>query len=135
MPTVKPRVNVTLPQDEYDLLRKFCSMSGLSMSGYLSQVVSMSIPQLRALVDVVEVARSLEGEALEAFDRELSVIQSDSLSSLSSLSSSLEESSPLTLNKGVRFNNKSPTRHKTNQNIFLAAGNDCLSPNFKGGRK
>jgi hypothetical protein len=139
MPTIKPRVNITLNQSDYDVLREFCTVTKKSMSSYLSEVVAASVPQMKALVEVVGIARGLEGDALQAFNSELSSVGSCAQSSVMGVSKQLDEVAkgvnPLSLNKGVRLVNKGTNSKSGQVKLFVAAGNVFAEGKGKGGSK
>lgn len=44
MPTAKPRIQVTLTNHQYEVLRALTSASGQSMSAFLAEIVELSMP-------------------------------------------------------------------------------------------
>jgi hypothetical protein len=44
MPTAKPRIQVTLTEHQYEVIRALTSASGQSMSAFLSEIVELSMP-------------------------------------------------------------------------------------------
>ena len=146
MATIKPRVNVTLDQADFDVLRAFCALNRCSMSSYLCELVKASVPTLQHLTTLLSASKSLEGvvseglissaeslsSSLSAAESELSGIAdyvkgvSPPLASPSSVSAGdgagegvSEVISPLTINKGVRLEKKTSCVR-----LFVAGGKD-----------
>lgn len=57
MPTIKPRLNVTLEPHRYELLRRLSALQGVSMSSILAEFVDTIAPVLERLVVVLEQAQ------------------------------------------------------------------------------
>lgn len=54
MATIKPRVNVTLEQSDYDVLKRLSELSGTSMSKQIGELVRTVIPVLVQMADNFE---------------------------------------------------------------------------------
>ena len=146
MATVKPRVNVTLDQSDFDILRTFCQLNQCSMSSYLAEIVKASVPTLVHLSTILSAAEELKGVAANSLSlsaNSLSSSLSDAQGVLggiagyvsglspSQASPSREgagdgagqgdgmDSSPLTINKGVRLEEKT-----SGVRLFVAGGRD-----------
>lgn len=59
-----PRIQVSLPQDVYDALRRFCALADCSMSSYVSELVTTTAPVICSLSDQLAHAESLRNDAL-----------------------------------------------------------------------
>lgn len=58
-----PRVQVSIPSDAYQSLKRFCALSECSMSSYLSELVVASVPVLDALSVNLTAAKALKHDA------------------------------------------------------------------------
>ena len=56
MPTAKPRVNVTMNQDDYDLLSAFAARQGVSRSEILVDLWQMAAPVMARVLKLLEEA-------------------------------------------------------------------------------
>ena len=56
MPTAKPRLNLTLPQHRYDLLKRLADIQGVSMSSVVTDVMEEVYPVLERVCVVLEAA-------------------------------------------------------------------------------
>lgn len=56
MPTAKPRVNVTMNQDDYDLLSAFAARQGVSRSEILVDLWQMAAPVMARILKLLEEA-------------------------------------------------------------------------------
>lgn len=54
MATLKPRVNVTLEQEDYDVLKRLSELSGTSMSKQIAELVQTVVPVLSQMADNFE---------------------------------------------------------------------------------
>jgi hypothetical protein len=62
MPTIKPRVNVTLEPADYAALQKLSSITGDSMSKIIAQLVAPCVPALGRMAVALERARDAPEE-------------------------------------------------------------------------
>lgn len=73
MATTKPRITITLPPHTHEVLARFASASGNSMSQVVSGFVDLAVPSLERLVVVMERARTAPEEVraglIAAFER------------------------------------------------------------------
>ena len=60
MPTVKPRINITLQPERYDLLRRLSSLQGSSMASIVVEVMDSVYPVLERVVIVLEAAKNAQ---------------------------------------------------------------------------
>ena len=81
MPTAKPRLNLTLQQHRYDLLKRLADIQGVSMSSVVTDVMEEVYPVLERVCVVLEAAQlakktSKEGlrEAISKAEGELAPI-------------------------------------------------------------
>jgi hypothetical protein len=58
--TSKPRINVTLEQAEYDLVKRVAGATGMSMSAFLRDYVEMSRPMLEHMADLADAFEAAE---------------------------------------------------------------------------
>lgn len=65
MATTKPRVNVTLEQNDYDVLKRLSELSGTSMSRQIAELVETVIPVLVQMADNFEKLK-LADEAIKS---------------------------------------------------------------------
>lgn len=62
MPTTKPRLAVTLEQEEYDLIKRYADNEGISAANVVLTAVKTILPGLQAAVEMQEVAKELDAK-------------------------------------------------------------------------
>ena len=104
MATQKPRITVTLEQDVYDTIRGLSDAQGCTMSGLISEFLSMVNPVQQRVLQAVKKAQSLNVESkadmvasLEASEAQLT----EMLGPLLALMDQLAEGEPPHSNTGV----------------------------------
>ena len=143
MPTIKPRVNVTLSQDVHQALKDYSDVTGVSMSSFISSVLEQSKDSLILLTKMVKTSKSISEESQNVFMDSLNkseLIISTSLdnamvdlrAAAASPSPAVRErggegadgerdSNPLAINKGVRLlANHNNAKNVSKKHIFLA---------------
>lgn len=139
MPTHKPRIQVTLDQDVYDIIKKYSEISGQSMSGFVSQTLVQASPALAHLTEIMSVAANMSSAAQEGFISSAVGLEDDAMHLFHKIASfaeggvSPEEgSNPLAINKGVSFSTNHRRRHnKDNKNIYLASSSSIPEKGVK----
>ena len=63
MPSNKPRINLTVSQQRYDLLKRLAELQGRSMTAVVNEVLDQVEPVLERVVVVLEAASKAEDEA------------------------------------------------------------------------
>jgi hypothetical protein len=77
MPTVLPRLNVTMTQEQHQLLLQLSSLSGTSGAGFLKRMLDEATPMLRALVPVLDGIDADDPETEEILDHVFSEFMAD----------------------------------------------------------
>ena len=115
MATQKPRITVTLEQDVYDTIRGLSDAQGCTMSGLISEFLSMVNPVQQRVLQAVKKAQSLNVESkadmvasLEASEAQLT----EMLGPLLALMDQLAEGQPPHSNTGVTNTNLSGDGNK-----------------------
>ena len=137
MATKKPRVQVTLDRDVYDVIKAHAFLTGSTMSGFISEAMGQAAPSLAALNKVLKMADSLSEEAKAAFMNDLALAGADCAHLMREFSPSetaiarvapaagdavSDGVSPLAINKGVRFSDQRRVLAKNgSKNIYLAS--------------
>lgn len=149
MPTIKPRINITLDQETYDLIKGYSSLTKTSMSSLVAEMLTSAAPSLRSLLSVLTMAQNMQKDAIQSFLAPVQeigefAIQSQELveTSLQSLeqpsrvtvpggtvggvSGAAKGVNPLAINKGVRSTVRRETDKKTNKpKVWLAATSEA----------
>lgn len=148
-----PRIQVSIPPAAFESLRRFCQLSEQSMSGYLADIVVVSMPVLDALSQNLAAAKTLkdnvetlsinpfigvEKQLSESLDNALKVL-ADEASALASPTSrgvsvgvgvgegqGENHSAPLSLTGGLgkTKNDQQPMGGSKSKHIWLAASNE-----------
>jgi len=78
MPTVKPRITLTLEEHPYEVLSRLSRASGVSMAAHVSALIDAALPPMERMVVVLERANAAPEEvraglvaAVERAEREL----------------------------------------------------------------
>ena len=66
--TNKPRITVTLTPEVHALLRRMSELTGNSQSSFVGDLLSQSSPVFSRMVEVLEAAERMRGEALRVPD-------------------------------------------------------------------
>ena len=59
MPTIKPRINITLEPEEYETLKRLSDLTNTSMSKVLKEYITVIMPTLKQVADTVEALKTL----------------------------------------------------------------------------
>ena len=81
MPTIKPRINITLEPEEYDTLKRLSDLTNTSMSKVLKEYITVIMPTLKQVADTVEALKNTD----EAAKGELGKMADDALERLLTL--------------------------------------------------
>jgi len=54
----RSRIHVTLPDDDLDVLKEFCSLTGVSAATFIRQVVHQALPDIKKLVEATKEIQS-----------------------------------------------------------------------------
>lgn len=115
MATQKPRITISLDQDVYDTIRGLSDAQGCTMSGLVSEFLSMVNPVQQRVLQAVRKAQSLNAESkasmvsnLEASEAQLT----EMLGPLLALMDKLAEGEPPHSNTGVTNTNTSGDGNK-----------------------
>lgn len=117
MATQKPRITITLDQDVYDTIRGLSEAQGCTMSGLVSEFLSMVNPVQQRVLQAVKKAQSLNVESkanmvssLEASEAQLT----EMLGPLLEMMDQLAEGQPPHSNTGVTTPNPPPPPDQKN---------------------
>lgn len=72
MATNKPRITVTLDQDDYELLSEFAAQQGASRSAVLAEIWKEAAPTIVRVVKLIKEAKAAHGQIGEAI-REMAI--------------------------------------------------------------
>jgi hypothetical protein len=75
MPTVKPRIAVTLTQEAYDALKGFSKASGRSMGSLVAEVIEQNIPIYRILEQMHSTAGKINHLASDEWAARLEALE------------------------------------------------------------
>jgi len=59
----RAQLKITLPDDDHEVLKEFCSLTGSVPATYIREIVQQSIPSLKVLLNAARTAK------VEGFDR------------------------------------------------------------------
>lgn len=97
MATTKPRITISLEEQDYAVLKRFYTLNGVPMSRIVSELVAMLTPVLGRMADNLEAVakadeqtRSRIAESLEKHFLSANKIYGEALKSLDCLSEDLE---------------------------------------------
>lgn len=117
MATQKPRITVTLDQDVYDTIRGLSDVQGVTMSGLVSEFLTMVNPVQQRVLRACQKARALSAESragmvssLESGEAQLS----EMLGPLLALMDQLADGQPPHSNTGVTTPNPPPPPNQKN---------------------
>lgn len=65
MPTIKPRVQLTLNQHEHDLLKRLAGLQGVSMASLITEILEPAFPVLERVCVVLEAAQRAQESSKE----------------------------------------------------------------------
>ena len=113
MPTDLPRINLTLSQPLYDLLRRMADLNNISMSGLVSSMLEAHTHQLTMLLDATEVytkTNNITNDALELIFTAFRVSLNRDVAELNDLLTTLSSEIAATLPTGAGGPDRAPAR-------------------------
>jgi hypothetical protein len=126
MPTSKPRITLTLPQEQYDVLSDLAALQSVSMSSIVVDLIDTTLPALERLAIVLEhssqapqhLLRDIQA-AMGTSEEILWSVGSERLGGAdgSALAEAPAPHRPPSSNRGVRI--PSPKRRKPNASAVL----------------
>lgn len=111
MPTMKPRISITLDEKQHALLVSLSSLQGRSMSALVGDLIDSVEPVLGRLEGVLKDAKDAPGSLLAELRRSSQSAEDDVLSMVGGVAGGLAVRPP-TSNRGVSFSNE-PKKSKT----------------------
>ena len=111
MPTVKPRINVTLEPETYQALYAYSSATRQSMSSIVAGMLNESAESLKKLAAMVNIAKSMDSDARAALVGNLEQAESSMRASMDGLQSLF---CPRHSNTGAKLENS----HQTDQKVI-----------------
>lgn len=80
MPTAKPRITITLSDEQHSTLQALAQLQGVSMSSIVVDLVETTIPVLQRLVTVLQTASQAPQAVLDGLRATLQAAESDVIS-------------------------------------------------------
>lgn len=77
MPTVKPRINLTMPPHRYDLVKRLAAAQGVSMASVISEVLDEVYPVLERVCVVLEAARRAKETQISGMREAVAAAEAD----------------------------------------------------------
>lgn len=114
MPTSKPRINVTLEQQEFDLFKRYAELQGVSMSKLISGFMGLTIEPVERLCVMLEGIKTANSEVKNGFknsidksEKTLSLVFQKHITQndlfLSTIDPAKSANSPLAVTTGDRY--------------------------------
>lgn len=79
MPTVKPRINITVTPERYELLKRLAAHQGTSMSGLVSETMEMMYPVMERVCVVLEAAKQAQESSKEGLRQTIAKAEAELL--------------------------------------------------------
>lgn len=111
MPTLKPRINVTLDPETYQALNAYSSATSQSMSSIVAAMLNESADSLKKLAAMLNIAKSMDSDARAALVGNLEQAESSMRTSLDDLRALF---SPRHSNTGAKLENS----HQADQKVI-----------------
>lgn len=121
MPTKNPRLQITLDKDTYDVLFGLSEITNTSMSSFVRQVIEVSLPGWKGMLDVARQYRTLNEDQLAGFNMAAEAF--DRITSL--MVEAMQEASP--------EDPKAARKASRNALVIADAGRDALPPSCNTG--
>lgn len=135
MPTTKPRIQLTLPEDTYLALKDYSRVSGQSMSGFTAQVLIEATPNIKLLTRIIEQGKNLQEEAFNTLVNPLQLEEKRLTEALRASENTLEvvsgvtdeiegkksRENPLLLTRGSGLTKLGEKSKKSTKKLWLAA--------------
>ena len=115
MPTMKPRISITLGERQHALLASVAALKGQSVSALVCELIDSVEPVLGRLEGVLQVAKDAPASVLADLRRNTELAENDVVSMLGVVGADFEGRPP-TSNRGVGFSeniNIPPKKTKT----------------------
>ena len=84
MPTAKPRLSMTLSDQQYATLRRLSAANGQPMSKIVAELFDVALPVLERTVVVLEAASRMRGQVPEALRTSLEKAEAEALAAVES---------------------------------------------------
>ncbi len=102
MATTKPRITITLSEQQHELLQSLASVQKVSMSSIIVDLLDTTCPVLERLLEVLKAASNAPKSALEELRKSLENVESDLLASHNQVMGSLSKFENVDAGDGVR---------------------------------
>jgi predicted DNA-binding protein len=144
MPTIKPRITVTLSERQHAVLRSLSKSSGQSMSAYIAELMELVLPTLERMAATMQaLAQTRDGEmqrVREQLDEAQRVFEPVAMAAVAQADMVMERveravgaTSPPPTNRGVTTTPEKPK--KPNPDKALCAVSTSSRQSKKGGAK
>lgn len=77
MPTTKPRINVTVSQEVYDVYRGLSDLQGRSMSAIVNEILTETLPHMSRMLSALNMLKLLPAETVQKIADQYSTAESD----------------------------------------------------------
>lgn len=112
MPTNKPRINVTVDQEVYDVYRGLSDLQGRSMSAIVNEILTETLPHMSRMLSALNMLKLLPAETVQKIADQYSSAEEDARTRLartledldgieSAYAAALRQGQPPYINKGV----------------------------------
>lgn len=130
MPTSKPRITLTLSEQQHELLQSLAELQKVSMSSIVVDLLDTTMPVLGRLVSILKSAAEAPQSVLDELRKSLDVAESDALGKQDSLMGQVDlliagagdaqESAPAPAKKPALKNARPPA---TNRGVRIPSSN------------
>lgn len=79
MPTLKPRISITLDHDELVILDRYAAASGTPRASIVADLLRSTLPQLKEAADLIEMANAAPGHIKQGLIENLSNATADAM--------------------------------------------------------
>ena len=110
MPTTKPRINLTVEPEVYEIYKQLSELQGRSMASIITELVTETLPHMRTMLSIMQVAKELPATTIQRISQEFDLAEKQALEMMGQVGTSLDQcndalkaarSNPPYTNRGV----------------------------------
>lgn len=79
MPTLKPRISITIDQDDLAVLDRYAAASGTPRASMISQLIQATIPELKRAAELMEMANAAPQHVIDGLVDDLANATADAM--------------------------------------------------------
>lgn len=91
MPTIKPRINLTVEPEVYEVYKQLAEVQGRSMSSIINELITETLPHMKTMLSIMQVAKELPASTIKRISEQFDEAENKALSYMGEVGQSLQE--------------------------------------------